>query len=161
MQRKTISKTAFILGLAARKLALHPRESVLKVRMAAWVVLIPVLVRLTSLTRAQRLMSPRLRSTSADDCSVPAKLARAVDSLLGIDLFVFRRSCWKRAMILQRFLALNGIDSQINFGLRREPDGEVSGHAWLERQGRPLLETDPVNYVVTFSLPPRPNARAL
>ncbi len=56
-------------------------------------------------------------------------------------------------MVLHRFLALNGIESRINFGVRKTLDGTVDGHAWLEHQGRALLEKDPVTYVVTFSLP--------
>ena len=70
-----------------------------------------------------------------------------------IDLFVFRRSCWKRAIVLHRFLALNGIESRINFGVRKESNGTLNGHAWLEHGGRPILEHDAGAYVVAFSLP--------
>ena len=83
----------------------------------------------------------------------PAELGAAIDSVLGIDLFVFRRSCWKRAMVLQRFLSLNGIETRLNFGVQQTTDGTVNGHAWLEHQGQRLLERDAGTYVVTFTLP--------
>ncbi|HXM36482.1 MAG TPA: lasso peptide biosynthesis B2 protein [Pyrinomonadaceae bacterium] len=122
--------------------------------MALWVVLISVLAELTSLSRAQRIAAFKVRSTSVENGSeTPAKLGQTIDSLLGINLFVFRRSCWKRAMVLHRYLALNGIESQIKFGLRKESNGKVDGHAWLEHHGQPLLEDNAANYVVTFSLP--------
>ena len=56
-------------------------------------------------------------------------------------------------MVLHRFLALNGVESRINFGVQKAVDGSVNGHAWLEHQGRALLETDADAYIVTFSLP--------
>jgi Transglutaminase-like superfamily len=149
-----IGKVFRVVGLTAKMIMLEPRAAVLRARMASWVALISVLARVTSLPRAQRLATVGIRSRSADRASVtPAHLATAIDSVLSIDLFVFRRSCWKRALVLQRFLSLNGIESRVNFGLQETHDGTVSGHAWLEHQGRPFLERDTGTYVVTFTLP--------
>lgn len=124
--------------------------------MALWVVLVSLLARLMPLPLAHRLVSTRVRTRpnglSAD---VPARLARAIDRLLRLDVFVYRRSCWRRALVLHRFLALHGIDSRVNFGLKRTT-GELQGHAWLERDGQPFLEDDAGAYVVTFSLPRTP-----
>ena len=108
------------------------------------------------MSSVQKVAACKLRSTSAEDTSeTAAQLAKAIDNLLGLDLFVFRRSCWKRALVLHRFLALKGIESKVNFGLRKEADGKLIGHAWLEHEGQPLLEDKADNYVVTFSLPPK------
>ena len=154
MNTTPIRKILFVLGQARRKIVAHPRDAALSARMALWVVLISMLARLTTLARAQKIASLKIRSAPVEHTSeLPANLARIIDSLLGIDLLVFRRSCWKRAMVLHRYLALNGIESQIRFGLRKESDGTVNGHAWLERGGKPLLEDNALNYVVTFSLP--------
>jgi len=126
----------------------------MRARMAVWVLLISILARLTSLPRAQRLACFGASPRSGRRASfTPAELGEAIDSVLGIDLFVFRRSCWKRAMVLQRFLLLNGIDSRVHFGVRATTDGTVDGHAWLEHQGQRLLERDAGAYVVTFTLP--------
>lgn len=154
MNQTKIRKVLAVLGLAARKAAGHPRDALLSARMALWIVLISALAELTSLPRAQKIASYRVRNTLvADDSEAPAKLGQAIDSLLGIDLFVFRRSCWKRAMVLQRFLAMRGIESQIKFGLRKDSDGKIDGHAWLESGGQPLLKDNSADYIVTFSLP--------
>src|SRR5262245_7895638 len=133
MKPAATGKVFLVLRLAARQLAVRPREAGLRARMAFWVVLMSALARFTSLPRAQRLASVRVRSRSARRASfTPAQLGAAIDSVLGIELFVFRRSCWKRAMVLQRFLSLNGIESRVNFGIQKTTDGTVSGHAWLE-----------------------------
>ena len=154
MNTATLRRVVVILGLVGRKILVKPRESLLSASMALWVVLVSVLARLTSLPRAHQIVSRKVQPHSAvDRAETAAQLARTLDSLLGLDLFVFRRSCWKRAMVLHRFLALNGIESRINFGLQKRADGTVQGHAWLEHQGRPLLEDDANTYVVTFSLP--------
>jgi hypothetical protein len=149
-----IGRAFLLLGRVTRKIIAEPREAALRARMAVWVVLISVLARRTSLPRAQRIASFGIRSRSAGRASfTPAQLGAAIDSVLGIDLFVFRRSCWKRAMVLQRFLSINGIESRLNFGVHKTVDGIVAGHAWLEHQGRALLESDAGMYVVTFTLP--------
>jgi hypothetical protein len=153
--KQTIRKVVSLLAHAARKTATHPREAILSMRMALWIVLVSALVRLTTLARVQQIARCGIRSRPPVEPAVetPAKLARMLDSLLAIELLVFRRNCWKRALVLHRYLALNGIESQIRFGVRRESAGPVDGHAWLERNGEPLLEDNAASYVVTFSLP--------
>ncbi len=64
-------------------------------------------------------------------------------------------------MVLHRFLALNGVESRINFGLQKGADGTLNGHAWLEHEGRPLLEDGAGTYIVTFSLPRNPAASGI
>ena len=154
MTISSIGRIVLVLGLVVRKVIVKPRESILSARMAVWVVLISALARLMSLPRVQQIASFRVRSRGVEDrAETPAQLATAIDGLLNLDLFVFRRSCWKRAMVLHRFLALNGIESRINFGVRKAINGSLNGHAWLEHGGGPILEHDADAYVVTFSLP--------
>ena len=151
---RSIGRVIRVLGLATRTIVKQPCDAFLRARMALWVLVISALARLTSLPRAQTLSSVNTRPPSGADASVvAARLARAIDSVLSVDLFVFRPSCWKRAMVLHRFLALHGIESRINFGVRKAIDGTVSGHAWLEHGGRALLENEVPAYVVTFALP--------
>ena len=153
MNTAAIGKLFLVLGLAARQIVVAPRKAGLRARMAFWVLVVSVVARLTSLPRAQRIASGGVRSRSARAPVAPAELGAAIDSVLGIDLFVFRKSCWKRAMVLQRFLSLNGIETRLNFGVQQTTDGTVNGHAWLEHQGQRLLERDAGSYVVTFTLP--------
>jgi hypothetical protein len=37
--------------------------------------------------------------------------------------------------------------------VRNETGGKVAGHAWLEANGQPILETAPPEYIVTYSFP--------
>jgi hypothetical protein len=151
-----VGRVARPIGRATRLILRHPGDAALSARMACWVVLVSGLARFLSLPQAHRIMSTRVRvlpgGISAD---APARLGRAIDRVLRLDLFMFRPSCWRRALVLQRFLALDGVESRVNFGVKTK-DGELLGHAWLERDGQPLLESDQAAYVVTFSLPRRP-----
>jgi Transglutaminase-like superfamily len=73
--------------------------------------------------------------------------------VLSVDLLTLKPICWKRAAILHRYLARKGINSRIHFGVRNNADGAVSGHAWLESGGTAVLESQPPDYVVTYSFP--------
>lgn len=66
---------------------------------------------------------------------------------------MFTPKCWKRATVLHRFLALNGIATTIVFGVRKDADGELKGHAWLQTDGRPFLESEPPRYNITYTFP--------
>jgi len=151
-----INRDSAEVGLARRTLTLarrNPRRALLIFRMANWLVMFTILMRFFSMPRALQFVSAPLRMGAGKFDE--KELASAVDSLLSADVFVFRPSCWKRAAILHRYLALEGIESRINFGMRKDHDGEMRGHAWLERSGRAILETTPPDYTVTYSFPSR------
>jgi hypothetical protein len=143
-----------LLTRGVRKTVLKPGESFLILRMALWVGLLSVLVKLRPLPRALELVAAKSkgRATKPSEETMN-ELARAMDSLLRAELFVFKPSCWKRAAVLHRYLTLNGISSRIVFGVRRGPKGEVDGHAWLESNGEPILEATAPNYKVTYAFP--------
>ncbi len=140
---------------AARLVVCEPGSALLAARMGAWVVALSLLVKLMPLPRAMGLLTPRLsrRRTTADAEFVQARLARLLDSLLAADFWVFTPTCWKRAPVLHRYLALSGIDTRVLFGVRREGSDTLSGHAWLEASGEPILEKIPPDYKVTYSFP--------
>ena len=146
-----------LLARGSRKIILAPGESILILRMALWVSLLSLLVKLRPLPRALELIAAKPKAPAADDAQsseeIMNRLARAMDLLLRTNLFVFKPICWKRAAVLHRYLMLNGIDSRIVFGVRRGAQGEVNGHAWLESNGEPILETTAPNYKVTYSFP--------
>jgi len=133
-----------------RKFLSHPSEAWLLCRMALWVVILTVTARYYSLPRALQIVA---RTKNRKGVTSQNDLARAIDQLLSADVFMFRPVCWKRAAVLHRYLSLNGIATRIIFGVRNEIDGKVSGHAWLEANGLPILEQTPPEYVVTYSFP--------
>ena len=141
---------------AARLLLSEPGAALLAARMGAWVVLLSLLMRVLPLPRAMRLVAPRRAvRRPADAAEVEARLARLLDSLLAADFWVFTPTCWKRAPVLHRYLALKGIETRVLFGVRRGEGGAgaLNGHAWLEAEGLPLLEKSPPDYKVTYSFP--------
>ena len=144
----------YLAARGLRKVIQTPGESFLILRMAFWVSVLSMLVKLRPLPRALEIISARPKgpSTEPPDETI-ARLARAIDLLLRADLFVFKPVCWKRAAVLHRYLTLSGINSRIVFGVRRGPQGEVDGHAWLESDGTPILETNAPNYKITYAFP--------
>ena len=147
-------KTITFLSRATRNAFLGPAEALLLLRMAGWVLLLSIAVKVFSLPRALRLVATKTRSPSeTPEGETQKRLAHAIDLLLKADLFILKPICWKRAALLHRYLAINGITTRIFFGVRREPNGGVSGHAWLEARGGPILETTIPDYTVTYSFP--------
>ena len=143
-----------LLARGLRKTILRPEESFLILRMAVWVSVLSALVKLRPLPRALELVAARPKAPSPEPAhETMDRLARAMDLLLRADLLVFKPICWKRAAVLHRYLTLNGINSRIVFGVRRGPQGEVDGHAWLESDGTPILEATAPNYKVTYAFP--------
>jgi hypothetical protein len=149
---KKITKTTRLLFAVARKLATKPGEAWLLLRMAWWVVVLSITARCYSLPRALAIVAgdenSRHRSTTTQD-----ELAHAIDLLLSADVLMFKPICWKRAAVLHRYLLRNGTQTRIIFGVRNEAGGKVAGHAWLESEGQPILETTPPEYVTTYSFP--------
>ena len=157
MSRKTLTnltKVARLLLAAGRKCVLQPREALLLCRMAWWVSVLSAAARWYSLPAALRLVSGReSRSFVVPDSETTNRLARSIDLLLSADVLVFRPICWKRAAVLRRYLSRNGVATRILFGVRNEDKGKVSGHAWLEADGKPILEQSTLEYVVTYTFP--------
>ena len=149
-----MSRSFTVLTRALRKAFLGPGEALLLLRMAGWVLLLSIAVKMVSLPRALRLLSTNTRSPSQRPLSeTQKKFGDAIDQLLKTNIFILKPVCWKRAALLHRYLALNGIATRILFGMRREPDGSISGHAWLESSGAPILETTVPQYAVTYTFP--------
>ena len=110
-------------------------------RMAFWVAMLSLMVKVLPLPTTFRVITPRIKSKAPDDPqAIQDKLARLIDRLLAVDLFVFTPTCWKRAAILHRYLALNGIPNRVIFGVRNAQEKILEGHAWLEADDQPILE---------------------
>jgi hypothetical protein len=152
--KQSLGRIGALAARGARFVVREPGSALLALRMSAWVVALSLFVKFMPLPRALGLVAPsRLGPMTRDKEEAQAALARALDSVLATDFWVFTPTCWKRAPVLHRYLALRGIETRIVFGVRREGDDALSGHAWLEREGRPLLEADAPDYRVTYSFP--------
>ena len=140
---------------AARLVVSEPGSALLAARMGAWVAALTLLLKFMPLPRAMAFLTPRrhARARPTDAALVQERFARLLDSVLAADFWVFTPTCWKRAPVLHRYLALEGIPTRVLFGVRREGSDVLNGHAWLEADGRPILEKTPPDYKVTFSFP--------
>jgi transglutaminase superfamily protein len=142
-----------LLPRALRLIVRRPARAWLLVRMATWVVILSGLVKVLTLPRALRFVATDVRLNRDVHHLDVRDLSTGIDALLGADLLMFSPKCWKRATVLHRFLALNGIATTIVFGVRKEQDGELKGHAWLQTDGRPFLESEPPLYNITYTFP--------
>ena len=148
------TKTTRLLSRATRICVTQPEEAWLLLRMAWWVAVLSVTARCYSLPRALRIVAGNQNNDSrSPDAINRGDLARAIDLLLSADLLMFKPICWKRAAVLHRYLSRSGTPTRIIFGVRSESSGKVDGHAWLEANGQPILESTPPDYVVTYSFP--------
>ena len=98
------------------------------------------------------MVAAKTRTTASPE-DIENKLAASIDSILRTKLLCFKPICWKRAAVLHRYLALNGVATKIVFGMRKEENGSLHGHAWLESQGKPILEKAAPDYTVTYTFP--------
>jgi hypothetical protein len=144
---------AGLVPSAARLFFSRPRRALLLVRMAGWVAILSLVVKLFSLPRALRFVSTRTARRSPVSDVEQQDLVSAIDAVLGLNVLVFKPICWKRAAILHRYLALGGITTTINFGVRKGSAGALAGHAWLEAGGQPVFETEQPDYAVTYVFP--------
>lgn len=122
--------------------------------MAGWVVALSAMVKFLSLPTIFRIVDPRVPSArAADQEALQQRLAYCIDRLLSTNRLVFTPTCWKRATVLYRYLALSGIKTRVVFGVSKRGEGLLAGHAWLEADGKPLLETEKPEFTVTYSFP--------
>jgi hypothetical protein len=136
-----------------RSLWRDPGAALMLVRMAAWVGVMSVGAKTLPLRRAVRLLDVPPRAPAKPRPGRSAMVVRVLDRLLATNFLWLTPTCWKRAPVLRRFLALEGITTQLVFGVRRKGDDQLSGHAWLEADGQPVYEQSPPDYKITFRYP--------
>lgn len=131
----------------------EPQQFRLLLGLGWWVLLTSTLLRYCSLQRSLRLLTWRPAFAARTNVILPTQVAATLDQILRLDFWVFTPTCWKRAIVLHRFLALSGVATKIVFGVQRDGEKKLAGHAWLEHQGEPFLEAQPPDYVPTYCFP--------
>lgn len=102
------------IDLALRTLPLH--------RVQAWI---------QSLGRTKK--APGREQTDA----IISRASEFVDRAARHHLYAM--TCLRRSLALQWLLARSGLDTRLQYGVRRE-NGKLQAHAWLEYQGRSIGE---------------------
>lgn len=110
----------------------------LSLRIVVVLMVLPVALRCLSVSRLVGLLTPRRMGTPRR----PALLWRsagAVDWLVDRRPFRFWGHCLRRSLLLYFAATRAGYPVVVVVGARRDGSG-VTGHAWIELDGRPLLE---------------------
>lgn len=93
-------------------------------------------ISLPTLTRwLSRLGSPRTKAI--DDQLLGEWVDRVLLGLPG----PWSRTCLKRAVVLYYLLRRAGQEVGLRIGVRRDEGQTLEAHAWLERDGAPILES--------------------
>src|SRR5215831_14043309 len=98
-----------LLDRGARLLWRDPATALMLLRMASWVAVISVGAKTLPLRRAVRLLDAQPKVAAFPGPESSEKVVRLLDSLLNINVLFLSPTCWKRAPVLRRFLALEGI----------------------------------------------------
>jgi hypothetical protein len=107
-----------------------------------WLAVTEAGLRLFGLSRLQRmLLPPRRRGHGKVSPEEIGEIVRLVD--MAVRRLPYSGTCLRRSLVLQRFLAREGIETELRFGVRKSDRG-LEAHAWLEHEGRPLGEAAPV-----------------
>jgi hypothetical protein len=112
-ERRVLVSTVVWLGVVQLALAIRP-----------WRVSIAIIGLV-------RRLCPAIRSDEA-------QIVWAVRAAAGI---LPRTTCLARALTLHALLTNNGLPATIEIGVARDAAGQLVSHAWVERDGVPLLDT--------------------
>ena len=134
----------------------NPAEALLSLRIAAFAVVVPLLMRLR-LSSLERVLEPRGPKRSASPERVTA-LAERIDWVLRRGRPLVRPGCLTRGVTLYYFLRRAGADVTLVFGMGKPEDASFAGHCWLVKDGEPFLEReDPrPHFPEITSIPRRP-----
>jgi hypothetical protein len=119
-----LTSDEWIVALAALPL-------VVTVRVALWVLSSRTILRLVS--RLERWSGGNVTARTRIG---PSTIIWAVES---VSRRIPRATCLTQAIAAKLLLRWSGLDAQLCLGVASSGDGSLRAHAWLEREGRPLL----------------------
>lgn len=128
-----------------------PQDFLLLCRITAWIVVTPLALRILSMPSVMEFFSPGRVSVAADS-GYREKVLLYTVLVLGRQKAMFRRNCLKRCLVSYRFLRMAGEPVVFHLGVRKEADGNLAGHSWLEIDGKPVFD-ERESYRITYSYP--------
>ena len=107
--------------------------------------LIDVGIRTFGFKRTQKGLSwltrkAALRPCSGDDLASANRLAELAD-IAGTH-GIYRNTCLRQAVLVQHRLRQRGLPAQLRIGARKNTDGALEAHAWVELDGVALGQQD-------------------
>ncbi|HZX14865.1 MAG TPA: lasso peptide biosynthesis protein, partial [Thermodesulfobacteriota bacterium] len=81
---------------------------------------LPLLIKLLSLPRLMKLLTPNDVKVlnNQDSKSIKEKVVKYTGYILSRNFWIYKAICWKRALVLYHFLRKAGVNVQICFGVR-------------------------------------------
>lgn len=126
-----------------RWLALAPADRAAVVEAWLLLLLVDLGLRWPGLARIERLLAsaypgrqPAARAASATVAGLWRWIGAAAAN------HPCRARCLERSLVLRAMLARRGLSADLRIGVRRDGTG-LDAHAWLECDGRPLVEANP------------------
>lgn len=119
-------------------ISLPPRERALLAAAWLWLLVADLALRAFSLAGVRRLLAPAAPARRPGGQAVPVeRLARLIEVAARHHLYPM--TCLRQALVLERWLAQQGLAADLRIGVRRE-GSRLWAHAWLEHGGRPVAE---------------------
>jgi len=109
-------------------------------RMAAWRLAVPLLKWRLPLPRLARLMWAETRRPERDRAR-EQRIVTLAEALCGPHGGRVLDNCLERSLVSYRFLSQAGADAELAFGVARDRDDPVRGHAWVRLDGEPVHDT--------------------
>lgn len=141
------------------------REFWLFTRIFFLATLLPPMLKYLPLSMSLRLLTPNncKKVTDFERDYLKEKIIKYTEFILSWNFLVWKKICLRQALVLFHFFYQIGLDIQIFFGVRENPNlsGKAAkkmlqGHAWLVSNGKIYLEIndDYINtYAVTYRFP--------
>ena len=114
----------------------NPRDAWLMLRVVSWALVLPVLKRVVPLKKLAAVMWCHSKTRLNEEQKV-ATIVRWIYRFLS----PADRSCLQRSLILYRFLSKNNFDPLLITGMRKTPDQQWKGHAWVLVDRQPFEES--------------------
>ncbi len=112
----------------------------LAVRMALWRLAVPLLKWLIPLPRLARLMWAT-RSRPERDAARERRIVALSEVLCGPHGGRILDNCLERSLVSYRVLSQAGAEPELTFGVARDKNDPVRGHAWLTLDGQPVHDS--------------------
>ena len=129
------------------------------------VTVLPPMVRLLSLPRLMKVLTPPDTKIhkNLDIERSKDKIVKFTDYILNHNFWIYSRTCLTRSLVLYHFLRRFGINVYVCFGVRYNEDSsdkqekkKLVGHAWLLYKGNIFLEKKvdiTSTYRITYCFP--------
>jgi hypothetical protein len=136
----------------------------LLIRVATLATVLPAGLRRLSLRRLLRWLTPATAPIAIhhDPETYASKVTTYTDFILGRGVWIYKRNCLKRSLLLYHFMRQAGIDVQLCLGVKtdhiegEQRDDALNGHAWLLLDGQPWQEHASIptaTYTITYRFP--------